>query len=81
MPADIIPFLNGHAFEPAQVEALGQAFDRAAKCLHDKGQPDVVREVIAKRIIEIGKTGERDPDRICALALQALGLPPDGARP
>ncbi len=33
--------------------------------LHDKGQPALVQEVIARRIVEIAKTGERDSNRIC----------------
>ena len=74
MSATIIPFLNGAVFDPQHVEAMGSAFDKAARALHDKGQPELVREIIAKRIIEISKTGERDPDKICARALQAFGL-------
>ena len=53
---------------------MGAAFDKAARALHDKGQPALVREIIAKRIIEISKTGERDPDKICSRALEAFGL-------
>jgi hypothetical protein len=32
-----------------------------------------VNEVIAQRIIALAETGERDPDRLCAGALTALG--------
>jgi hypothetical protein len=74
MSATIIPFLNGAAFDPGQVEAMGVAFDKAARALHDKGQPALVREIIAKRIIEIAKTGARDPDELCTRALQAFGI-------
>ena len=35
----------------------------------------IVQEVIAKRIIAIGKTGERSPDKICELALGAFSIP------
>jgi hypothetical protein len=31
---------------------------------HDKGQPTIVYEVIAKRIIDAAKNGERDPVRL-----------------
>ena len=31
-------------------------------------------EIIAKRIVLIAETGERDPDAIARRALQALGL-------
>ena len=45
--------------------------------LHDKGQPALVQEVIARRIIEIAKAGERDPNRICERVLADLGLQRD----
>ena len=35
----------------------------------------IVQEVIAKRIIAIGRTGERSPDKICELALGAFSIP------
>ena len=72
--ATIIPFLNGAAFDPELVKAMGIAFDLATRSLHDKGQPPLVQEVIAEQIIEIAKTGERDPDKICERVLQAFGI-------
>ena len=53
-----------------------QAFDKVCRALHDRGQPDSVREVIAKRVIEIAGRGERDPDKMCEAALTSLGLVP-----
>ena len=53
---------------------MGIAFDLATRSLHDKGQPPLVQEVIAEQIIEIAKTGERDPDKICERVLQAFGI-------
>ena len=38
---------------------MGEAFDAACEGLQDGGQPDLVREIIAKRIIEAAKKGER----------------------
>jgi hypothetical protein len=38
------------------------------------GGPDLVRQIIAKRIIEVARKGERDPDELRARALQALGF-------
>jgi hypothetical protein len=43
---------------------LGAAFDAACKGLHDQGRPEVVYEVIAKRIVNAAKKGERDVDRL-----------------
>lgn len=53
---------------------MGAAFDKACETLHDVGQPDIVKEIITRRIVEVAQTGERDPDRLCARALLALGI-------
>ena len=45
----------------------------ACKGLQDGGQPDLVREIIAKRIIEAARKGERDPARLRNAGLAALG--------
>ena len=44
-----------------------------SKALHDAGQPEIVNQVIAERIMALAKQGERDPDRLCEGALSALG--------
>jgi hypothetical protein len=61
-------------FDANATRAMGEAFDRACYTLHDLGQPDLVREIIARRIIEVACDGERDPNELCAQALKALGL-------
>jgi hypothetical protein len=60
------------AFGPEAIEALGKAYDMALASLRDVGQPDLVREVIARRIIETAQNGERDPAKLCAVALSAF---------
>jgi hypothetical protein len=64
---------EGHGFDPEACIVLRSAFEKARKSLHDKGQPHLVRQVIAERIIAAAKLGERDPDRLCETALRALG--------
>lgn len=68
--------LEGASFGPETVQAMCAAYDKAKKELHDSGQPDVVREVIARRIIRLAEGGERDPDRLCAGALSAIQIRP-----
>jgi hypothetical protein len=51
---------------------MGEAFDRACRSLHDFGHLDSVKKIIAIRIIEVARDGERDPDRLCERAIQAL---------
>jgi hypothetical protein len=53
---------------------MGEAFDCACRSLRGIGQVGSVREIIAKRIIEVARGGERDPDRLCDYALHGVGL-------
>ena len=72
--ATVLPFvLNKSDFDDEATRLMGEAFDAACKGLHDTGQPALVREIIAKRIIEAAKKGERDPVRLRDAGLAALG--------
>jgi hypothetical protein len=74
--ASILPFIRRAAavFDDGMTRIIGEAFDEACKELHDTGQPAIVYEVIAKRIIEAAKIGERDPVRLRNAGLAALGF-------
>ena len=53
---------------------MANAYELTQKQLHDRGQPECVNEIIAKRIIHRGKTKhrlQRDVERVLAL----FGLP------
>jgi hypothetical protein len=80
--ASILPFIRkaDGVFDDRVTEIIGQAFDSACKELHDTGQPEIVYEVIAKRIIDAAKNGERDPVRLRNAALAALGFDSNGKR-
>jgi hypothetical protein len=60
------------SFEPEILDVLGKAYDMAIAALHDIGQSDVPREIIAGRIIAAAQEGEHDPVVLCAIALGAL---------
>jgi hypothetical protein len=76
----ILPFVReaGTVFDENATKIMGEAFDSACKELHDKGQPQIVYEVIAKRIIDAAKKGERDPIQLRKAGLTALGLDDEG---
>jgi len=57
------------AFDPEAIAAMSEAFEAACEVLQDAGEPELVREIIAKRIIEAARLGERDPVRLRAAAL------------
>lgn len=57
------------AFEPEIVAEMAQTLDAAFEQLQGTGEPDVVRERIANRIIAAARFGERDPARLLEAAL------------
>ena len=62
------------AWDPEVVAALTKAYHRATDQLRRNGYTDLVRDIIAKRILDSAQQGERDPDRLCRSALAALGI-------
>ncbi len=77
--ASILPFIRkaGAVFDDRVTQILGAAFDTACRDLHDRGQPAIVYEVIAKRIIDAAKNGEHDPVQLRNAGLTALGFDDD----
>ena len=77
MPID--EFLAQAAFDAGTVALLTSAFDSAWQTIEKSGSPlaaedqhAATREALAKHIIAVGKTGERDPQRIVDEALARL---------
>jgi hypothetical protein len=62
----------GKVFDDRATKVMGEAFDGASRDLHDKGHP-LVYEVIASRIIDAARSGERDPKKLKDIALRGLG--------
>ena len=77
--ASILPFIRkaGTVFDDRMTAIMGEAFDSACRELNDSGQPVIVYEVIARRIIDGARDGERDPVRLRNAALAALGFDGD----
>ena len=63
-------FSNG--FDPATVEAMMAAFDKACDALRLARTHDSATETLAKKIVEQAQTGERDPDKLCEMTLRSL---------
>ena len=74
--ASILPFVRrtGTVFDDRTTQIIGEAFDSACKELHDTGQPPIVYEVVARRIIDAANVGERDLIRLRNAGLAALGF-------
>jgi hypothetical protein len=71
---DIRPFINDVSFDDQAMRAMGEAFDQACDVLGTIGVGATVRDIMAKRIIDVAQTGERDPSRLYRQALEALGI-------
>jgi hypothetical protein len=69
----VVPLFRDRGFDPEATQILSRAYDIACQSLHRKGQPPVVQELLAKKIIEAAQHGERDPDRLAGIALGMLG--------
>jgi hypothetical protein len=72
----ILPLLKTAAFDPEATKTLGSAFDtawnvllRSRSTLAADDNARVTREVLAKRIVAMGRTGERDRHRLVNDAL------------
>jgi hypothetical protein len=63
------PFAN---FDPETAAILGAAYDEALARLLD--QPDVVRELVARRLVALATRGERNIYKLCDEALIAEGF-------
>ena len=66
-------YLAGQRFDPETVRLMGIALESAMVALQQAdgldGQP---RDTAARVIIEQARAGERDPERLCEAALEAL---------
>jgi hypothetical protein len=68
--------LSNHdaSFDDETMRTMGEVFDRACDALGNFGEGVTVREIIAKRIVEVAKTGERNPSHLYRQALKVLGI-------
>jgi hypothetical protein len=71
----IYRILQSSAFGPEAINRIAKAYEDVLRKVQLNEQDGPVGEIIAKKIIEIAQTGERDPTKISALALKQLGLP------
>lgn len=66
--------ISSRSFGPDVIAAMTAAYELALTNLGMVDRNDPVSELVAKSIINITSTGERDPQKIMQRALQALGV-------
>ena len=65
----ITQFFGGSYFDPETTRVMGVAFEMAREALQLGDRGNVFDERIAKRIIELAKAGELNPDLLCESVL------------
>ena len=65
----ITPFLRDPEFDRETMRIMGVAFEMARAAVKRDWGGVYCNRIIAQRIIELAKYGERDPDVLCGQAL------------
>lgn len=68
----LTPYLKEAAFEPKAIKAMDAAFGAVCKSLQLLNRSDPITEIVARKIIDIARTGELDPQRMHDLVLLEL---------
>ena len=68
----IAEFLDGYKSDPETKRVMGVAFEMTRAALRLVDRDDLTIAIIAKKIIELAKAGERNPDLLCERALKDL---------
>ena len=72
----IAPYLDGQKFDPETKRVIGIAFEIARAALRIEDRSDPICALVAGKIIELAKNGERRPDLLSEQALASLNEGP-----
>jgi hypothetical protein len=74
MQMSVSEFLHGFGFSPGTEtrRLIGVAFEMACAARHLRELDETSRLMVARKIIEIAKAGELNPDRLCERALAQI---------
>lgn len=64
--------IGNQAFEPADVEAMERALEAACVVLRLSKREASLRQIVARKVIEVAATGERDPEVLCQMVVSEL---------
>ena len=66
--------MQNKVFGPKDIERLVAAHELTLRALRLKDRDDLITQLVAEKIIAIGRLGIEDPAEISKLALKELGL-------
>jgi hypothetical protein len=67
--------LQEAVFPPEDIARMTAAYEAALQLLRLNDRNDPVTEIVARKIVEVTRKGERDAPRICSRAIRELGIP------
>ena len=70
----IYKLIQNVAFEPKDIERLVTAYEQTLHALRLKDRSDPITQLVAEKIIAIGRLGIEDPAEISKLARKELGV-------
>jgi hypothetical protein len=59
-------------FDPEAIEPMVAAFEAACRLLQLVDRDDLLTQIVARKVVEVAGTGDRDPERLRDLVLLAL---------
>jgi len=68
--------LDGEKFDPETIRVMGLAFEMALVALRLADRGDLANDVLARKIMDLAKAGERDPERLCEGVFHEFRAPP-----
>ena len=72
--------LNGQRFDSETMRLMGLAYEMTLISLRLVDRGDIANNVVAQKLIELAKSGERDPERLCEAVLQQWASSPSPTR-
>jgi hypothetical protein len=64
--------LGNLTFEPADIEAMNRALEAACIALRLSEREESLRQIVARKILECARNGERDPQVLCKMVVSEL---------
>ena len=70
----IYRLLQNSPLGPDEIAVLTNAYERTLRKLSLVDRGDPIAELIARKVIELGQRGVRDPKQLSSLAIKELGV-------